>query len=99
MASAGEDGQTFAPGAVRSVALFGPALATGPAGRAACRGCAWAGGEVRMLNQPTAPGLEMPSGELKLRRMLNHLLDEEIALDLPPEQRGFPGEMIKELSG
>ncbi len=56
-------------------------------------------GQVQLQNQRMAQGRKDQQVELKLRRMLSHLLDEEIALDLPPEQRLIPEEMVKEFLG
>jgi uncharacterized protein (DUF4415 family) len=56
-------------------------------------------GQVRLQNRRMAQGRKCPQEELKLRRMLSQLLDEEIALDLPPEERLIPEEMVKEFLG
>jgi hypothetical protein len=58
---------------------------------------------VSLQNQRLAQGRKCQREELKLRQMLSHLLDEEIALDLPPEERararlGAP-EMVAQSGG
>ena len=56
-------------------------------------------GQVQLQNRRLAQGRKCPQEELKLRRMLSHVLDEEIALDLTPEQRLIPEEMVREFLG
>ena len=55
--------------------------------------------QVQLQNQRMAQGRKCKQEELKLRRMLGHLLDEEIALDLTPEERAIPEGMIEEFLG
>ncbi len=55
--------------------------------------------QVQLQNQRMAQGRKCQQEELKLRRMLSHLLDEEIALNLTPEERAIPEGMIEEFLG
>jgi hypothetical protein len=56
-------------------------------------------GQVQLQNHRLAQGRKCKQEELKLRRMLSHLLDEEIALNLTPEERAIPEGMIQEFLG
>ncbi len=56
-------------------------------------------GQVNLQNQRPAQGRRCEREELKLRKLLHHLLDEEIALDLAPEDRATTPEMVKAFLG
>ena len=55
--------------------------------------------QIMLQNQRMAQGRKCQREELKLRQMLHHLLDEEIALDLSPEERMTTPEMVKSILG
>jgi uncharacterized protein (DUF4415 family) len=55
--------------------------------------------QVSLQNQRLAQGRKCQRTELKLRQMLSHLLDEEIALDLSPEERATTPEMVRTFLG
>ncbi len=55
--------------------------------------------QVQLQNRRMAQGRKCKQEELKLRRMLSDLLDEEIALNLTPEERAIPEGMIQEFLG
>jgi uncharacterized protein (DUF4415 family) len=56
-------------------------------------------GQVNLQNQRLAQGRKCQREELKLRQMLHHLLDEEIALDLTPEERMTTPDMVQAFLG
>jgi uncharacterized protein (DUF4415 family) len=55
--------------------------------------------QVTLQNHRMAQGRVCQREELKLRQMLNYLLDEEIAMDLPPEECVLKPEIVKAFHG